>query len=496
MSKKFFTITVFLLLSSIVWAQTLRLDNTYGFNGTLNFRISGNQISPHYCSNVTKSYGVILGFGGSSLISKYNFRLCKISPKGTVDSSFGVNGMTYFTKGMDTASPIPTSIIEGPDSSIYILIKVNNTKAGVVKMRSNGTVDSAFGTNGLIEFMVKGIALTPKEITTNNDLIYVRGDFRENGRNVCFVKCFNLNGEVYLLKSGQAHLEYDNTSLFGTIFNSHVVDFPYIYLAGTTMDSGTSAFIVVKMHLTDNRVGNIEKELKIDKWQYHNILKLKLVNNSLYFMGLFMRNINKENTSLIAKLDKNLVLDKTFNKNGIKVSTVYPDKIFYYDFSISNNRIYIVGGRASSGSSNVFIKQQFINCISTDGNDINTFADNSYFYFDGQQNAAKITLSPNSKILLTYDERDFISTQYVMNTLTNVVNNNLPNDVSVFPNPTSSILNFNVIAESAKLLNLQGNVLLYDNNTNNFDLSPINPGMYFLELQIGLTKKQFKVIRY
>jgi hypothetical protein len=153
------------LLSSIVWAQTLRLDNTYGFNGTLNFRISGNQISPHNCSNVTKSYGVILGFGGSSLISKYNFRLCKISPKGTVDSSFGVNGMTYFTKGMDTASPIPTSIIEGPDSSIYILIKVNNTKAGVVKMRSNGTVDSAFGTNGLIEFMVKGIALTPKEIT-------------------------------------------------------------------------------------------------------------------------------------------------------------------------------------------------------------------------------------------------------------------------------------------------------------------------------------------
>jgi hypothetical protein len=213
-------------------------------------------------------------------------------------------------------------------------------------------------------------------------------------------------------------------------------------------------------------------------------------------MGVFMRNINKENTSLIAKLDKNLVLDKTFNKNGIKVSTVYPDKIFYYDFSISNNRIYIVGGRASSGSSNVFIKQQFINCISTDGNDINTFADNSYFYFDGQQNAAKITLSPNSKILLTYDERDFISTQYVMNTLTNVVNNNLPNDVSVFPNPTSSILNFNVIAESAKLLNLQGNVLLYDNNTNNFDLSLINPGVYFLELQIGLTKKQFKVIRY
>jgi hypothetical protein len=397
---------------------------------------------------------------------------------------------------MDTASPIPTSIIEGPDSSIYTLFQVNNTKAGVVKMRSNGTVDSAFGTNGLIEFMVKGMTLTPKEISINNDLIHVRGDFRENGRNVCFVKCFNLNGEVYLLKSGQAHLEYDNTSLFGTIFNSHVVDFPYIYLAGTTMDSGSSAFLLVKMHLTDHRVATIENEYMINNWQFHNILKLKLVSNSFYIMGVFMRNINKENTSLIAKLDKNLVLDKTFNKNGIKISTVYPDKIFYYDFSISNNRIYIVGGRASSGSSNVFIKQQFINCISTDGNDINTFADNSFFYFDGQQNAAKITLSPNSKILLTYDERDFISTQYVMNTLTNVVNNSLPNDVSVFPNPTSSILNFNVIAESAKLLDIQGNVLLFDNNTNNFDLSPINPGVYFLELQMGLIVKQFKVIRY
>jgi hypothetical protein len=69
MSKKFFTFTVFLLLSAIACAQSLRLDDSYGYNGILNFRIRGNQISSHYCSNVTKNFGVILGFGGSSMIN-------------------------------------------------------------------------------------------------------------------------------------------------------------------------------------------------------------------------------------------------------------------------------------------------------------------------------------------------------------------------------------------------------------------------------------------
>lgn len=496
MSKKYFTITIFLLVSAIVCAQSLRLDDNYGYNGILNFRMSGNQISPHYCSNVTKNFGVILGFGGSSMISKYNFRLYKITPNGSNDSSFGVNGLTYFTKSMDSANLIPTSITEGPDRSIYTLIQINSTKAGVVKMKSNGTIDSTFGTNGFIEFMVKGKAITPKEISINNGLLIVRGDYLENSRKVCFIRCFNLNGEVYFLKSGQIHLEYDNISIFGTIFNSHVVDFPYIYIAGSTMDSGSSSFLLVKMHLTDHRVATIKNEFKIDKWQYHNILKLKLENNSFYLLGIFMRNVNKENTSLIAKLDKNLVIDKSFNKNGIKVSTVYPDKIFYYDFSVRDNTIYIVGGRASSGSSNSFINKQFINCISTDGNDVNTFADNSFFYFDGLQNAAKITLTPNSKILLTYDEQDFTSIQYVMNVSTDVINNKFSNKISVYPNPTQSVLNFNTNVESAKLYSLQGTILFSANNTDNLDLTPLNSGVYFVEIQVGLVKKYFKVIKH
>lgn len=496
MLKKFFTITVFLLLSAVVCAQSLRLDENYGYNGILNFRMSGNQNSTHYCSNVTKNFGVVLGFGGSSHISQFNFRLFKITPNGSNDSSFGVNGLTYFTKSLDTANLIPISITEGPDSSIYTLIKISSIKAGVVKMKSNGTIDSAFGTNGFIEFIVNGKTITPKEISINNDLVFVRGDYKENGRNICFVKCFNMNGELYFLKSGQTHLEYDNTSFFGTIFNSHVVDFPYIYLAGTTIDSASSAFLLVKMHLIDHRVETIKNEFKIDKWQYHNILKLKLVNNSLYLMGVFMRNLNKENTSLIAKLDKNLVFNKSFNANGIKVSSIYPDKIFYFDFSVSNNKIYIVGSRASSSSSNSFTSKHFINCISTDGSDINTFADNSFFYFDSLLSTAKITLTPDSKILLTYDEDEFTAMQFVMDVSTNIVNNNLSNKISVYPNPTHSVINFSEAIESVNLFDIQGKLLHSANNINQIDLSYFNSGVYFLNLQTAHAKQHIKVIKY
>ena len=56
-------------------------------------------------------------------------------------------------------------------------------------------------------------------------------------------------------------------------------------------------------------------------------------------MGKFFRNSNRDYTSLIAKFDKNLVFDNTFNKNGIKVSPFYPDKIIYHDFIVNKNKI-------------------------------------------------------------------------------------------------------------------------------------------------------------
>jgi hypothetical protein len=491
MSKKFFTITVFLLLSTIVCAQTLRLDNTYGNEGVLNSRLFG--LYNVHCHLVTQNNSIIVGLKGNSAINSINFRIGKINPKGSIDSSFGANGLSFISINIDSTilpQSNPIALVEGKDSALYVLINMVNNRAGLVKVKFNGIVDSSFGNNGLVYFDIRGLAITPREITINNNIVYISGYFQENKRFKGFVKAYTSDGKIQWLKSNQAHLEFDNSSDWGVIVNSHVVDFPYIYLAGESVENTLTEFLLIKSNLTDPVVQNIEKKLTLDKWQYHAIIKLKLVDNSFYFIGKFYRNSYTDYTSLIAKLDKNLVFDNTFNKNGIKVSPFYPDKVIYHDFTGNKNKIFITGyQRGSLGN------RYFINNITTDGKDVNSFENNSYYYFQGNNFPVYISMNSETQMLLFFNEEsEFRVIQYQLNYLSNIDKEALF-DFSIFPNPTHSIISFNVNIESVNLFDIQGTLLLSVENTNQLDLSLLNAGMYVLELNEGLIKKYVKVLK-
>ena len=494
MSKKFFTTSVFFFLGVFLSAQTLSIDRTYGNEGVFNSRLFG--LNNIHCHLVAQNNSIIVGLKGNSAINSINFRLGKISPEGSIDSSFGANGLSFISLNIDSTilpQSTPIALVEGRDSTLYVLINMVNNRAGLVKIKSNGVVDSSFGNNGLVCFDIRGLAITPREISISNNIVYISGFFQEDKRFKGFVKAYTSDGKIQWLKSNQAHLEFDNSSDWGVIVNSHVVDFPYIYLAGESVESTLTEFLLIKSHLTDPVVQNIEKKLTLDKWQYHAIFKLKLVDNSFYFMGKFFRNSNRDYTSLIAKFDKNLVFDKTFNKNGIKVSPFYPDKIIYHDFIVNKNKIFIVGYQRSSSNGNRY----FINNMTTDGNDVISFEKNSYFYFQGQDFPVYLTMTSETQLLLFFNqESEFNTIQYQFNYSSNIINKDEFVDFSVFPNPTHSVIGFNDTIETVNLFNIQGTLLLSEENTNQIDLSLLNSGVYMLELNTGLTKKYVKVMKY
>jgi hypothetical protein len=97
-------------------------------------------------------------------------------------------------------------------------------------------------------------------------------------------------------------------------------------------------------------------------------------------------------------------------------------------------------------------------------------------------------------LLFFNEESEFRVIQYQLNYLSNI-DKDAYLDFLIFPNPTHSIISFNVNIESVNLFDIQGTLLLSAENTNQLDLSLLNAGMYVLELNEGLIKKYVKVLK-
>jgi uncharacterized delta-60 repeat protein len=70
---------------------------------------------------------------------------------GILDSTFGNNGIFYFKYPLATSTDV-NRIHLLPDNSFLICGYTNNTNGFTVKVKSNGSVDSTYGTNGVLSY--------------------------------------------------------------------------------------------------------------------------------------------------------------------------------------------------------------------------------------------------------------------------------------------------------------------------------------------------------
>ena len=71
---------------------------------------------------------------------------------------------------------------------------------------------------------------------------------------------------------------------------------------------------------------------------------------------------------------------------------------------------------------------------------------------------------------------------------------NAKKSINVYPNPTNNVLNFDELY-NVTLKDINGKVLLYQNNQNTLDLSDFQSGVYFLSLENSSQNQTLKVVK-
>lgn len=120
------------------------LDNTFGSNGRLGL---GFQITDFHGLAVDSQNRIVVS-GYTSLTGGL---ILRITPQGTLDNTFGNQGITYLVDDINFL-PIFNSIKFQPDGKIILAgtSAVNNIEDFLLlRLNSNGTLDNSFGTGGI-----------------------------------------------------------------------------------------------------------------------------------------------------------------------------------------------------------------------------------------------------------------------------------------------------------------------------------------------------------
>ena len=380
-------------------------DSTFGDYGSLLETFPGSSGESGY-SMVLQPDGKIVVAGMSSKLSGYfGFGLVRLNTNGTVDTSFNQNGFVRnYPGGENGAEDWCNSLLIQPDGK---LVAVGQSNDGLMhfaftaeRVNSDGTIDSSFGKNGFVRIYINGSQ-------NNGDYAYSSA-LQSDGKIILVGASWSastLAGNAF----GVARLNVDGSpdSSFGT--NGSVSTFIY----GSTANS-------FQPENSANSVG-IQSDGKI-------------------VVGGYIKDSVSRYHFAIARYNTNGTLDNSFGSNGGTITT----HIFGSDgsFDCANSLVIQPDGKIlmAGTSSGSYAAARY----NTNGSLDNSFGSNGTLQFQingsagGGDEVSSIALQQDGKIVLGGYSKD-IYTSYEFSL------------ARLYPNPTIGIKDQNVMVNSFNL---------------------------------------------
>lgn len=151
MKKIFTTLWCALLTISISFAQDGQLDPSWNGTGLLQIDVSGGHDTPHAMIIQPENKAVVAFSGGFPNGNNFDFGVIRFLEDGTVDSTFGVNGVFHYSN--PNASDLLYDIKSMSDGSLLMTgsygVEPANTDFFLIKTDADGIPDPSFGTDGL-----------------------------------------------------------------------------------------------------------------------------------------------------------------------------------------------------------------------------------------------------------------------------------------------------------------------------------------------------------
>jgi len=149
--KKLFTLFIILFAVKVIAQPSGSLDPTFGNGGKVVTSITSGQDKAFGVAIQSDSKIIVAGYSTNTITGK-DFAVVRYKTDGTLDSTFGNNGIV--TTDLQIGSEdVAYSVALQSDGKIILAgysDNGSNKDAALIRYNSNGTIDSTFGTNGIV----------------------------------------------------------------------------------------------------------------------------------------------------------------------------------------------------------------------------------------------------------------------------------------------------------------------------------------------------------
>jgi len=172
------------------------LDNTFGTNGIVTMDFDSTAESAHDVK--LENTGKILVAGEINIAGHSDFAIARYNQDGTPDISFSNDGRT--TTALDS-NAYPFSMMIQPDGKIVVGGHAGDLPNGdfaLVRYNKDGTIDSSFGINGIVVTDVSGSDDECFAVSLQPDLKILAAGYASIGltQRMCAVVRYNVDGSI------------------------------------------------------------------------------------------------------------------------------------------------------------------------------------------------------------------------------------------------------------------------------------------------------------
>ncbi|MBK8242021.1 MAG: hypothetical protein IPK88_01235 [Saprospiraceae bacterium] len=341
-------------------AQSGTLDLSFGVDG---FVITNYGKRTDIANGmVIQPDGKILVVGGTSTNgSSPDFAMSRYNPNGTLDNSFGVGGI--FLKSINSPNQITKAVNLQKDGKIIVGLENSNLE----RYLSNGKIDSSFGIYGTVipKFQKNIISSYLSTIITQSDeKIITVGSARDSQFNWIVLNRYNSNGSLDS-SFGTNGILITNIRAYSLAYSVDLQIDRKIIISGVDMVNNKSTILIMRFR-TD---GNLDSSFGINGILSTSIGTKRDADYTIKVQtdGYIVIAGNSENESeplyiALLRINSNGSIDSTFGTNGIIKTLVSPKQnTLLRSMTIQKDGKILVSGVSFISPNFVLFLQRFNN---------------------------------------------------------------------------------------------------------------------------------------
>ena len=459
-----------------------------------------------------------LVLGHDNTTGGYNIYVKRYLNNGTVDNTFGTNGV--FENDLNNDRDYGRCIV--PLSNGQYLVSGQNSMGSyfrtfIMRLNNDGTIDRTFGQNGYTIIDNNENSDAWNIAVDQSGSIYAAGYKTSNGKMNCAIWKLKENGSLATSFGTSGELILSTTNESERLFDIELRDHK-IAVAGYSNLNGICEGFLAVLDTQGNLDNNFNSKgyLKVNYQGTNTYLKGVgiMSNGKVVCCGAYTDSSNKYH-GLVAVYTKTGLVDSAFSTDGYYY--YYSAPSFFITLQIDCKDAIYVGGYKTISSSDIVLKK-----LNANGSPDASFANNSEFSnrFNVNNNEAIETfvLSNNSKILFAgrIDSDGSNSSSGIGRLSVNdcsvfngiVKTQRLREFIQVFPNPMKAGTNMTInVSErmddystwTIQLSDISGKQILDNvqspiNGILRLESSPISPGVYFIRLTSNAKSYSQKII--